>query len=120
MDEQKETHEALSTVEAWKELARWWKSPEVCDCGCARMTVGPRIAGLCSSLSVMKFRKMITDEQEKEMLDSLPRFGVVIMHGVRPFLWPTDSDGAKERHKFCLEQAKLLTQAKPFVGGKRK
>jgi hypothetical protein len=118
--EAKESHEALTTREAWKELARWWKNPQVCGCGCGRMTVGASIAGLCSAISIMRFRKMISEEQEKEMLDSLPRYGPVVLEGVRSFIWPTDAEGAKERVKFCLEQAGILEQKKPFVGGRRK
>lgn len=102
--------EPLTTRDAWKEMARWWDNASVCGCGCRRQVVMPNCAGLCSALGIMRHRGYITSQQEERMLATLPEGGIVYVRGVRPFLWPTDEEGAKQRAAFCREQAKNLAK----------
>jgi hypothetical protein len=95
----------LSTREAWLELALWWDNTSRCKCGCGRMVAASNAAGLCASLAILKFRKLISESQEDQMLASLPIVGNEFVPGVRPFCWPTDEAGAKQRAEFCREQA---------------
>ena len=69
------------------------------------MVAQPNAAGLCSTISLLRFRKLIDESQERRMLAALPFRGPVFVEGVRPFLWPTTPEGAKQRAEFCRDQA---------------
>lgn len=105
MSEAKATAGRLTTRAAWAELARWWDNAARCTCGCGRMVAAPNAAGLCSTLGLMRFRGLIAPAQEDQMLAAIPSRGPVYVEGVRPFVWPTDTDGAKARAEFCRDQA---------------
>lgn len=96
----------LTTSEAWREMARWWDRAQPCEC-CGKPCVAPRASGLCAALGIMRFRGYITEAQEAEMLADLPP-SPVLVPGVRPYLWPTDAEGAKARAEFCRGRAKVV------------
>lgn len=97
--------------EAWLHLAAWWDDPHPCACardngyGCGRQAAGPNLVGLCSSISMLRHYGHITEAQEADMLDLLPKAKQIFAPGVRPFLWPTTPEGAKARAEFCRAQA---------------
>lgn len=100
----------LTLAEAWAEQARWWNRTERCGCSCGRLIAAgfPNASGLCATIGIMRSRKLITEGQEEQMLAALPRNHTTWVHGVRPFLWPTDTAGALARSEFCREQARRL------------
>lgn len=110
----KPTNDCVTTRQAWLELADWWENPTVCGCGCGRQVVHPNCAGLCASISILRNRGFISEAQEADMFRALPRIpGKEFLPGVRPFLWDTTPEGAKERVAFCREQAdKLATKGR--------
>lgn len=93
----------LTTAQAWEFLADECEDPEKCGC-CGRPALLDRCVGLCSAISLMRHRGMISWKQEAAMLAALPK-GKEFVEGVRGYIWPNTAEGMSQRAEFCRKMA---------------
>lgn len=92
----------LSERQAWLLLAKYWKEPVSVWTGMQKVE-NIECKGLCVSINAINNK--ITTDTRIDMFGRLSDYRKK-HHKYYMYVWPTTQDGAKERVKFCQDQAR--------------
>jgi len=96
------SNKKLSERQAWLLLAECWKKPVNAWTGIQKVE-NIECKGLCASINAITHK--ITIDTRIDMLGRINDYRKK-HHKYYMYIWPTTQDGAKERIKFCMDQAR--------------